>query len=225
MQITNYKSQLISLTSLLAFSLAFSTASQAAYVHSAVSVTTEMGNSTGGNSNINHIIDQSGLSSTYTSGATDFDTYVNSNPTHTAFTTNVDEWQSSGTTTGNIDFDLGSSLTVSGMAMWFTTWYTAVAIKSFTLYADDEATFTNATNLGDFTNTIFGDASVQVFNFSDTDAQFIRMQITDNNGYFSTNHAEVAFDAAPVSAVPVPAAVWLFGSALMGLVGLRKKKA
>lgn len=30
---------------------------------------------------------------------------------------------------------------------------------------------------------------------------------------------------ASVSSVPVPAAVWLFGSALMGLVGVRRKKA
>lgn len=28
-----------------------------------------------------------------------------------------------------------------------------------------------------------------------------------------------------VAAVPVPAAVWLFGSALMGLAGMRRKKA
>jgi hypothetical protein len=28
---------------------------------------------------------------------------------------------------------------------------------------------------------------------------------------------------SPVSAVPVPAAVWLFGTAMMGLLGLRRK--
>lgn len=30
---------------------------------------------------------------------------------------------------------------------------------------------------------------------------------------------------SPVSAVPVPAAIWLFGSALLGLAGIRRKKA
>ncbi len=36
-----------------------------------------------------------------------------------------------------------------------------------------------------------------------------------------------SFDVSPAtpSAVPIPAAVWLFGSALMGLVGLRKRKS
>jgi hypothetical protein len=33
------------------------------------------------------------------------------------------------------------------------------------------------------------------------------------------------YDNISVSAVPVPSAVWLFGSALAGLVGLRRRKA
>jgi hypothetical protein len=38
-------------------------------------------------------------------------------------------------------------------------------------------------------------------------------------------NSELRIDAVP-AAVPVPAAVWLFGSALMGLTGLsRRKKA
>jgi len=38
--------------------------------------------------------------------------------------------------------------------------------------------------------------------------------------------SEVAFDKVQltVSAVPVPAAVWLFGSALIGLVGFSKRR-
>lgn len=34
----------------------------------------------------------------------------------------------------------------------------------------------------------------------------------------------VSLDIAPVSAVPVPAAVWLFGSGLVGLVGVARRK-
>ena len=46
--------------------------------------------------------------------------------------------------------------------------------------------------------------------------------------YASANGAggEVWFDNVSVSAVPVPAAVWLFGSGLIGLAGFaRRKKA
>ena len=174
---------------------------------------------------IGNIIDQSGLSDVYTSGVTDFDTYVATDPTHTGNIVNSHWFSSNGTLTGNIDFDLGSSLTVSRIALWFRAGaQNAPAITNFTLFADDENTFTAATNLGSFTNAAFTDLSVQVYDFTDTQAQFIRMQITANNGnIFNTAHGEVAFDT--VSAVPVPAAVWLMGSALVGLLGFRKKAA
>lgn len=38
-------------------------------------------------------------------------------------------------------------------------------------------------------------------------------------------NASVNITGAPVSAVPVPAAIWLFGSGLLGLIGLAKRKA
>jgi len=41
----------------------------------------------------------------------------------------------------------------------------------------------------------------------------------DNSGY-----AQFRVDAVSVSAVPVPAAVWLFGSGLLGLVGVARRK-
>ncbi len=45
-----------------------------------------------------------------------------------------------------------------------------------------------------------------------------------DNGPFAGQHA--TFEGVAVSAVPVPAAVWLFGSGLLGLVGVaRRKKA
>jgi len=35
----------------------------------------------------------------------------------------------------------------------------------------------------------------------------------------------LVYSSSPTSAVPVPAAVWLFGSGLLGLLGVRRKKA
>ena len=46
----------------------------------------------------------------------------------------------------------------------------------------------------------------------------------DSNAGFSGN-LEFTADTDSVSAVPIPAAVWLFGSGLMGLIGLTRKKA
>ena len=42
-------------------------------------------------------------------------------------------------------------------------------------------------------------------------------------GYFTGTHLDSA-ELGPVSVVPVPAAVWLFGSGLIGLMGMAYRK-
>jgi hypothetical protein len=49
--------------------------------------------------------------------------------------------------------------------------------------------------------------------------------LSGNYNYAYGTFDHVSFTSPGASAVPVPAAVWLFGSALMGLLGLTKKKA
>ncbi len=55
-------------------------------------------------------------------------------------------------------------------------------------------------------------------------------QFRFNDGYTSTNHKNrgtaygLAVRSGDVSAVPVPAAVWLFGSGLVGLIGVSRRK-
>lgn len=53
----------------------------------------------------------------------------------------------------------------------------------------------------------------------DSDEYRFWLELTDSSGY-------AYFTGAHVSAVPVPAAAWLFGSGLMGLIGIaRRRKA
>ncbi len=50
----------------------------------------------------------------------------------------------------------------------------------------------------------------------------------DENNFGSSSNARFTFArwaTSPVSVVPVPAAVWLFGTALLGLVGFSKRKS
>jgi uncharacterized membrane protein YdfJ with MMPL/SSD domain len=62
----------------------------------------------------------------------------------------------------------------------------------------------------------------QVFGFAPTAAAYVRVQILSNHGStFVTGISEAAFE---VTAVPVPAAAWLFGSGLLGLAGIARKK-
>lgn len=45
-----------------------------------------------------------------------------------------------------------------------------------------------------------------------------------NNVYVGINRAEVSLSAIQVSAVPIPSAVWLFCSGLIGLIGVARRK-
>lgn len=53
--------------------------------------------------------------------------------------------------------------------------------------------------------------------------RFIRYEFTGTRNFGSNNDAYL--DAAYLHIVPVPAAVWLFGSGLIGLIGLARRKA
>lgn len=79
------------------------------------SVTVDVGGSAPGY-DITSIIDQSGLSSKYVAGVTDFATYVASNPLHSA---TAGEWLSTGPrTSAKITFDFGEMVEFSGFALW-----------------------------------------------------------------------------------------------------------
>ena len=60
--------------------------------------------------------------------------------------------------------------------------------------------------------------ATSLFFFEELDSASVLLIANDE----STSHD---FEGALVSAVPVPAAVWLFGTALIGLVGFSKRKS
>jgi hypothetical protein len=74
--------------------------------------------------------------------------------------------------------------------------------------------------LKDTDGLVFGDTSLQTAlpNLSEFEASFATM-------FFDGASADATITAMNVSAVPLPAAVWLFGSALLGLGAMKRKKA
>src|SRR5262245_47612122 len=65
-----------------------------------------------------HAINQSGLSSTYTSLLTDFDAYVGASPT-ASHGGGANVWGApAGIRSGNFDLSLGGTFVVSGLAFW-----------------------------------------------------------------------------------------------------------
>lgn len=79
---------------------------------------------------------------------------------------------------------------------------------------DNTGPFSNVQNIAYWTNLEVDPTNARIFDFF-VGAQDIGVKDGDY----------VAWAVRDVTAVPVPAAVWLFGSALMGLVGMRKRKA
>ena len=65
-----------------------------------------------------NLINQTGLDSGFTSGVTDFDTYINTGPLHDTFVSGK-YWASDfAALPGDMDFDLGESLAISRMVLW-----------------------------------------------------------------------------------------------------------
>jgi len=151
-----------------------------------------------------NLIDQSGLSGTYTSGTTDFDSYVTST-THDGGASVFLICNSNGQNQPNgivdlgetITLDLGSAFAVDALAMWNTD-SASDAITAFDLYADSDNDFTNGTTalLGSYapSATITG----QSFSFPATQTQFVHIVVTGHGGGDFIRVGEFAFRyAAP----------------------------
>ena len=210
-----YKIFSITIVSLI---LSFATANTALAgpIHQAISASTNMSVETGG---ANLTRNQSGLSVGYTSDTTDFDTYIASNPTHGSVGGTL---LSTFSSNGRVDYDLGGSFLIDGFALWNFT--SSNAVRDFTLFADDESSFTAAINIGSFTaanNLGVNLASLpNSFSFDATQASFIRLEILNTYGD-DVAIQEVLFSTAQV---PTPATIGLLLLGLFPLV-MRRKKA
>ncbi len=201
-------------------------------IMSADSVTTNMGAliTTSPNTLVGHIIDQSGLSSSFASGVDDFDTYIAGDPTH--LSAHGNDWvSSSGVLIGNIDFDLGGALVVDKVALWNQSLKvpdrTATGVSSINILASLQSDFAVSTDLGTFSidQATANPTPGQVLTFGDTVAQYVRFEILGNYGgsFGVTSLGEVAFSVSPV---PVPGAFLLGGIGLAcASLRMRRRKA
>ena len=173
----NFKSlTAFSLSGLAMVMASFVKPAEAAVIISPVSATASSQiNPTG---NIGNTIDQSGLSIGFTSGVTDFDTYIASDPIHNA---NVlaDEWFSAiGTTTATVTYDLGSVFTLDRLALWNED-FTGIGNFNILSSTDGVNFSTILSGVSPIDNPSAINYPVEVINFgSSVDAQFIQFDIT-----------------------------------------------
>ena len=67
---------------------------------------------------INNTIDQSGLSSGFVSGVTDFDTYLATNPTHNLLAFHNEWFTPEGVHSAQVDYNLGAIYNIDRLALW-----------------------------------------------------------------------------------------------------------
>jgi len=206
-----------------AVALLLATGANAATIYSPVSILANTaGNFTAG-AEVENAFNGSGLSTSFVSGVTDLDTYLSGNPLHTT-TFSTFEWFSAGS--GYVDLDMGSVVDLQSLLIWNEEGGNGVG--SLDVFTSLDLSFSSLVNIGSFNpaqNVDGVDYAAELLDITDSSAQYLRLQFSGaSGGVFGLG--EIAFSDGVPSAVPVPAAVWLFASGLMGLVGLaRRKKA
>jgi hypothetical protein len=170
--------------------------------------------------NVDNIINQTGLSASYVSGVTDFMSYTGT--TTAAYAGGTSSLGLGGVAgLGSFYFDLGASYDISAVATRGQDCCPST-ITGYDLYSSDTYGAGGSRSLiGSFGAGVSPLAYVGLF--TAVTAQFLEIDVTTNAGFPASRFQEVVF-GAQVSAVPVPASVWLFGTALIGFVGMSRRR-
>ena len=175
---------------------------------------------------LEQLINQNGLSASYVSGVTDFNTFATTTTHKSSSSPSNGGWASSvgNTFPANIDFDLGAMFSITSLALWNDI--DQQGLGNFEVFTSLDNSFSTLTSVGSFVGTmaVANSSFAQVFDLNDTTTQFIRIvgaPIEQNNGLL--NIGEIAFEGA--QSVPEPLSIVLMGLGLAGIGFSRKNKS
>ena len=208
--------QLVGLTSFLILAVIIRS-SNATTITGAISATTTNMGELYGSTPLNNIVNQSGLSASYISGVTDFDSFVAST-THSYW--GEYEWFGFKDTYGSIIFDLGNLFYIDRLALWNedSQGIKEIFVSTSTTNDNwlpfgvgDKFTATDWTMNTDYSADIFKLSSTSVARFVKIDVLSTYAHSDPNIGHYPTL-GEVAFSTAPV---PEPATCFFLALVLL----------
>ena len=199
-------------------------------IFSARSAVVNLGGSAAPN-DIDNTFNKAGLSVSYTSDVTSFNTYIAGNPRH-ALAYFGNEWFSApGNTSATVTYDFGAVRSLDRFALWNEE-TSGIGLLNI-LGSTDGVNF--ATILSGLTppdNPVGADYGATVYSFSTTSARYFRMQMSNCpqgiQTYVGCAIGEVAWRSAmDQSVVPEPSSVLLLASGLLALGGTvaRRRRA